>query len=30
LRQHVIAGGRCCVAWEKADDIGKRTLEFLR
>ena len=30
LRQHVIAGGRCCVAWEKADHIGKRTLEFLR
>ena len=30
LHQHVIAGGRCCVAWEKADDIGKRTLEFLR
>jgi hypothetical protein len=26
----VIAGGRCCVAWEKADDIAKRTLEFLR
>jgi pimeloyl-ACP methyl ester carboxylesterase len=30
LRQHVIAGGRCCVAWEKADDIGSKTLEFLR
>ncbi|MEO7727893.1 MAG: alpha/beta hydrolase [Burkholderiales bacterium] len=30
LRQHVIAGGRCCVGWEKADDIGRRTLEFLR
>ena len=30
LRQHVIPGGRCCVAWEKADAIGKRTLEFLR
>ena len=30
LRQHVIAGGRCCVGWEKADEIGRRTLEFLR
>ena len=30
LRQHVIAGGRCCVAWEKAEDIGRKTLEFLR
>ena len=30
LRQHVIAGGRCCVAWEKAADIGRHTLEFLR
>ena len=30
LRQYVIAGGRCCVAWEKADEIGTRTIEFLR
>ncbi len=30
LRQHVIAGGRCCVGWEKADEIGRKTLEFLR
>ena len=30
LRQHVIAGGRCCVAWEKADDIACKTAEFLR
>jgi pimeloyl-ACP methyl ester carboxylesterase len=30
LHQHVIAGGRCCVAWEKAEDIGRKTLEFLR
>jgi pimeloyl-ACP methyl ester carboxylesterase len=30
LRQHVIAGGRCCVAWEKAEDVGRKTLEFLR
>ncbi len=30
LRQHVIAGGRCCVAWEKAEDIARQTVEFLR
>lgn len=30
LRQHVIAGGRCCVAWEKADEIARATVEFLR
>ena len=30
LRQHVIAGGRCCVGWEKAEEIGRKTLEFLR
>jgi pimeloyl-ACP methyl ester carboxylesterase len=30
LRQRVIAGGRCCVAWEKAGDIGRETVEFLR
>ena len=30
LRQHVIAGGRCCVGWEKAEEIGRQTLEFLR
>ena len=29
LRQHVIAGARCCVAWEKADAVGKHTIEFL-
>ena len=30
LRQHVIAGGRCCVGWEKAEEIGRRTLDFVR
>ena len=30
LRQHVIAGGRCCVGWEKAEDIGRKTLDVLR
>jgi pimeloyl-ACP methyl ester carboxylesterase len=30
LHQHVIPGGRCCVGWEKADEIGRHTLEFLR
>ena len=30
LRQHVLAGGRCCVGWEKAEDIGHKTMEFLR
>ena len=30
LRQIVIPGGRCCIGWEKADEIGRHTLEFLR
>jgi pimeloyl-ACP methyl ester carboxylesterase len=30
LRQHVMAGGRCCVGWEKADEIARHTLAFLR
>jgi pimeloyl-ACP methyl ester carboxylesterase len=30
LRQIMIPGGRCCVGWEKADEIGRRALEFLR
>src|SRR3954470_1645550 len=29
LRQMVIPGGRCCVGWEKAAEIGRHTLEFL-
>lgn len=30
LRQITLAGGRCCVGWEKADEIARHTLEFLR
>jgi pimeloyl-ACP methyl ester carboxylesterase len=29
LRSHVIEGGRFCLAWEKAEEVGRRTLEFL-
>ena len=30
LKQIVIPGGRCCVGWEKADEIARHTREFLR
>jgi len=25
----ILAGGRCCVGWEKADDIARATLQFI-
>ena len=30
LRSEVIAGGRFCLTWERAEDVGQRTMEFLR
>ena len=30
LRQIVLPGGRCCVGWEKAADVARHTIEFLR
>lgn len=30
LRSEIITGGRFCMAWERAEDIGRRTIEFLR
>ncbi len=30
LRQVALPGGRCCVGWEKADEIARHTLGFLR
>ena len=30
LRQIVLPGGRCCIGWEKADDIARHAIEFLR
>jgi pimeloyl-ACP methyl ester carboxylesterase len=29
LESQIITGGRCCVGWEKADEIGRATLEFM-
>ena len=30
LRQVVLPGGRCCIGWEKADDIARHAIELLR
>ncbi|MDB5808176.1 MAG: alpha/beta hydrolase fold protein [Betaproteobacteria bacterium] len=29
LKQAVIPGGRCCVGWEKADEIARHSIEFI-
>ena len=29
LESQILAGGRCCVGWEKADEIGRATLKFI-
>lgn len=29
LRSHIVAGGRFCLAWERADEVARETLAFL-
>ena len=29
LESQILAGGRCCVGWEKAEEIARATLEFI-